>query len=85
MTRYMVIEHFLAGNSKAVYDRFFAKGRLLPDGLHYVDSWLGKDDATVYQLMETQDPGLFEKWSENWSDLARFEIVELKEKPTGEL
>lgn len=81
MKRYMVIEHFAPGSKDKVYERFREKGRMLPDGLVYIDSWLEKEGERCFQLMETDDPSLFDQWTENWSDLVRFEILELGEKP----
>jgi Protein of unknown function (DUF3303) len=81
MTRYMVIEHFAAGAKESIYDRFRDKGRMLPDGLVYIESWLEKDGNRCFQLMETNDPALFDRWMDCWKDLVRFEIVELGEKP----
>ncbi|MEX0284855.1 MAG: DUF3303 domain-containing protein [Paracoccaceae bacterium] len=83
MQRYMVIERFRQGNSAAVYDRFHAQGRLLPEGLHYIDSWLSADDTTCYQVMETNHPETFDIWIAHWNDLVEFEVIELKDKPTG--
>ena len=72
---YMVIEHLR--DTKAVYERFAAKGRMLPDGLRYVDSWIVDTAAmdTCYQLMETDDPALFDVWFARWSDLGSIEVV----------
>ena len=81
MKRYMVIEHFAPGAKDNVYERFREKGRMLPDGLVYVDSWLEKDGDRCFQLMETEDASLFDRWMDSWKDLVRFEIVELGEKP----
>ena len=81
MKRYMVIEYFAAGAKEEVYARFREKGRMLPDGLVYIDSWLEKTGDRCFQLMETDDPVLFERWMDNWKDLVRFEIIELGEKP----
>jgi hypothetical protein len=81
MKRYMVIEHFAAGAKDKVYERFHEKGRMLPDGLVYIDSWLEKAGDRCFQLMETHDPSLFDRWTDAWKDLVRFEIVELGEKP----
>lgn len=83
MARYMVIERFRAGRSDAVYARFHAQGRMLPPGLAYLDSWLTADDRVCYQLMETDDPTTFDKWIAHWDDLVEFEIIDLKDKPTG--
>jgi hypothetical protein len=77
--RYMVVETFASGCKAAVYDRFRDKGRMLPDGLFYVDSWLEKDGDTCYQLMETDSPQLFDKWIEQWKDLVSFKVIELEE------
>jgi hypothetical protein len=77
----MVIEIFLPGRKDAVYGRFHQKGRMLPDGLIYVDSWLEKDGNRCFQLMETNNPALFNVWFEHWKDLGAIEVVEIGEKP----
>jgi len=51
---------------------------LLPDGLHYIDSWVEKDGERCFQLMETSRPELFEEWISQWQDLVSFEIVEIE-------
>jgi uncharacterized protein DUF3303 len=76
---YMVIETFRPGCRMRVYDRFREKGRLLPDGLHYIDSWLEKAGDRCFQLMETEAPELFDPWIAQWSDLVSFEVIELEE------
>src|SRR5690242_4486444 len=60
--RYMVIEHFKPGTKAKIYERFHQKGRMLPKGLIYVDSWLEKGGHRCFQLMETRDRSLFEAW-----------------------
>jgi hypothetical protein len=80
----MVIEHFAPGAKAQIYQRFHQKGRMLPDGLIYIDSWLEKEGDRCFQLMETENYALFEQWIENWKDLGRFEIIELGEKPGKE-
>jgi hypothetical protein len=72
---YMVIEHFKDRNGAAVYKRFQEKGRMMPDGLNYIDSWVEPDYDRCFQLMETDDPKFFAEWTANWNDLADFEIV----------
>ncbi len=70
----MVAETF--ADPRAVYERARERGRLLPAGLRYVDSWV--DASTLnrcFQLMETDDPALFDAWAAQWSDLGEFEIV----------
>jgi len=72
---YMVIEQYLDG-PEPVYERFGASGRMLPDGLAYIDSWVTADGMDgCFQLMETDDPALLSAWTERWSDLVEFEIV----------
>ena len=78
----MVIETFLEGKLQEIYSRFHKMGRMMPEGLFYVDSWLEKDGLRCFQLMETENPSLFSKWTENWADLGSFEIIEIGAKPT---
>ena len=84
MKQYMVIETFLPGCKEKVYQRFYQKGRMLPEGLAYVNSWLEKDGDRCFQLMETDDPSLFQVWLDEWKDLVAMEVVELGEKPKAE-
>jgi hypothetical protein len=84
MKKYMVIESFRPGCKDRIYERFHQKGRMLPEGLVYVDSWLEKEGDRCFQLMEADDPSLFQVWLENWKDLVAMEIVELGEKPKAE-
>ena len=75
MKKYMVVEHFKPGCFDAVYERFNEQGRMLPDGLNYLNSWVNRDKKICYQLMETNDVELFALWTKQWDDLADFEIV----------
>lgn len=77
----MVIETFRSGCKDLVYKRFEEKGRLLPQGLNFVESWLEKDGKRCFQLMETNNFSLFEIWIQNWNDLVDFEVIEIGEKP----
>ena len=72
--RYMVIERFTEG-ARPVYERAAEKGRMLPAGLVYVDSWVDEGLDRCFQLMETDDPALFDEWFARWRDLAEFELV----------
>lgn len=72
----MVIENFVQG-ARPVYERATAKGRMLPPGLLYVESWIDERLQRCFQLMETDDPSLLDQWTARWSDLIRFEIVPL--------
>jgi hypothetical protein len=72
---YMVIEQYLSG-PRPVYERAAVRGRMLPEGLTYLDSWVVDDGsmARCFQLMETSDPALLDAWFERWSDLVSFEV-----------
>lgn len=70
----MVVERFTHGPAQ-VYERAAERGRMLPDGLEYVDSWIDERLDRCFQLMRTDAPGLFDDWTARWSDLAEFEVV----------
>ena len=71
----MVVEHFTAAASVEIYRRAREGGRLLPDGLRYVDSWVRADLRGCFQLMECDDPLLLQEWIADWGDLADFDVV----------
>ncbi|MBK8648165.1 MAG: DUF3303 family protein [Gemmatimonadetes bacterium] len=73
--RYMIIEHFHHGDPLPVYRRFRDRGRLAPDGLRYVDSWVTHDLAHCYQVMECEERALLDAWIANWADLVDFEVI----------
>ena len=75
----MVIEHFRNQNAKAVYARFKEKGRMMPDGLTFVASWISADLGRCFQVMECDDVTLLQRWVSAWSDLVEFEIVPVTE------
>jgi acetyl esterase/lipase len=75
---YMVVERFKPGAAVDVYRRAREHGRLLPDGLVYVSSWVDLDFTTCFQIMETDDEGLFEQWMKKWEDLVEFEIIPVR-------
>lgn len=72
---YMIIESFKNGDPVPVYRRFRDRGRLAPDGLKYVSSWVTSDMAKCYQLMECENRDLLEQWIASWNDLVDFEVV----------
>jgi hypothetical protein len=72
---FMVIERFRDGDAAAVYRRFRERGRMTPDGLRYVDSWVERDFGRCFQLMECDDPRLLDEWAARWQDLVEFEVV----------
>jgi len=70
----MIVERFRNGEAGPVYRRFKERGRMAPDGLTYVSSWVAENLATCYQVMETSDRALLDEWMRNWKDLVEFEV-----------
>lgn len=71
---FMIVEHFRGGDPVPVYERFRLQGRLAPEGLRYVTSWVTSDLTRCYQLMECVDRGQLDPWLHAWSDLVEFEV-----------
>jgi hypothetical protein len=71
---FMIVEHF-RGDPAAVYRRFRDRGRLAPDGLRYVGSWVTVDLERCYQVMECDDRRLLDEWIAAWTDLVEFEVI----------
>ena len=72
---YMVIETFRGGDARPVYRRFRDRGRLAPEGLRYVASWVTEDFGRCYQVMECDDRALLDAWIARWADLVDFEVL----------
>ena len=72
---YMIVEHFQNGDPRPVYARFRERGRLAPDGLTYVSSWVTDDYTRCYQVMETNDRALLDQWIAQWNDLVDFDVI----------
>ena len=73
---YMVIERFK--DAPAIYRRLRENGRMMPDGLEYVSSWIDADLKVCWQLMRTEDESLLQVWTDNWKDLMDFEVVPVR-------
>jgi hypothetical protein len=71
---YMVIETFRNGDAIPVYRRFREHGRMAPDGVTYVSSWVDERLERCYQVMETGDRALLDEWMLNWRDIVDFEV-----------
>jgi len=74
MSLYLIIERFKNGDAIPVYRRFRDQGRLAPDGLTYISSWVTDDLKVCYQVMETGNRALLDQWMANWSDIVDFEV-----------
>jgi hypothetical protein len=72
---FMVIERFRNRDARAVYRRFRDHGRMMPDGLRYVGSWIEVNFDRCFQVMECDDARLLQQWIVNWTDLIEFEVV----------
>ena len=74
MSLYMVVEHFKNDDPLPVYRRFRERGRMAPEGLNYVSSWIDARLTRCYQVMETDHPPLLDEWMAQWSDIIEFEV-----------
>jgi hypothetical protein len=73
--QYVIIEHFRGGDPVPVYRRVRDQGRLAPDGLKYVASWVTEDLTRCYQVMECEDRALLDAWIGRWADIVEFEVI----------
>ena len=72
---YMIIERFKNRDPVPVYRRFRDKGRMAPEGLAYVSSWVTEDMDRCYQVMECDDRRILDEWMTRWSDVTDFEVI----------
>jgi hypothetical protein len=72
---FMVVERFRNQDAKSIYRRLAEKGRMMPDGLTFLNSWVAADLSRCFQLMECGDVSLFHRWVAEWSDVMQFEVV----------
>lgn len=71
---YLVIERFRGGDPRPVYARFAERGRMAPEGVVYVGSWVTEDLTTCYQVMESSSRAALDEWLRAWDDLVDFEV-----------
>lgn len=74
----MVIEHYGPGKAEEVYRRFRDHGRLAPDGVHYVASWVDHGFSRCFQVMEAESEAALREWTANWEDLVDFEVIPVR-------
>jgi len=72
---FMIIERFHPGTVKLLYERFAEKGRLMPEGVEYINSWIDKNVSTCYQVMQSDSIDKIQVWISYWDDLADFEVI----------
>ena len=75
---YMVVEKYKTPGAIEIYRRARTQGRLMPDGLEYVSSWVDLDFTACFQLMKTEDAKLFDHWIAHWKDLVDFEVIPVR-------
>ena len=75
---FMVIEHDGAGQAAQVYRRFRERGRLAPDGVRYISSWVDLEFRRCFQVMEAESESLRKQWTDRWDDLVEFDVVPVR-------
>ena len=75
---FMVIERLRPGQAPAVYRRFRERGRMAPDGVRYISSWVDLNFHRCFQVMDADDERLLQQWTANWSDLIDFELIPVR-------
>jgi hypothetical protein len=70
----MIVERFRGGDPVPVYRRFREQGRMAPEGLRDVSSWVDEKLEICFQLMETDDASYVNEWIANWNDIVEFEV-----------
>ena len=75
---FMVVERFRPGRAADVYRRFRDRGRMAPDGVRYISSWVDFNFERCFQLMEAADEAPVREWAEHWADLVDCEIVAVR-------
>lgn len=71
----MIIEHYRPGKTEEIYRRFSEKGRMLPQGVEFINSWIEENLQKCYQVMKSESPEKLEEWINNWKDLVDFEVI----------
>ena len=72
---FMIIEKFHPGKGKLIYQRFKEKGRMMPEGVVYINSWINEPISICYQVLECDSREKIQEWISHWSDIADFEVV----------
>jgi hypothetical protein len=76
--RFMVIEHVRKDRASEVYRRFREQGRMAPNGVRYISSWVDLDFERCFQVMEAENVEALGEWTVRWDDLIDFEIVPVR-------
>ena len=74
MKKYMVVEKIKPGSMEENYQVYNTKGRMFPEGLYYLNSWVNSENNICFQLMESNDMNLFYEWFKKWEEFVEFEL-----------
>ena len=75
---FMIIERYGPGKAVEVYRRFRDRGRMAPDGVHYIASWVDLGFRRCFQVMEAESEAMLKTWIDNWADLVEFEVIPVR-------
>ena len=75
---FMIVERFRTPGGADVYRRARDQGRMIPDGVSYVASWVDLDFNSCYQLMEAPNAAALDPWLDRWRDLVDFDVVPVR-------
>jgi hypothetical protein len=75
---FMVVERYKPGTAGQIFERVKELGRMIPPGLEYIDSWVDMSVSKCFQLMNTNDRALLDRWIGCWNDLVEFEVVQVQ-------
>ena len=70
---FLVIEKFK--DTKEVYKRVREKGRMMPKGMTYVDSWVSLDGNTCWQINDCENEEQLHEWVSHWKDVCDCECI----------
>lgn len=76
--QFMVIEHFRPGQVTTLYRRFRDQGRMAPESVKYICSWVDLDFQRCFQVMEAESESMLKEWTDHWTDLVEFEIIPVR-------
>lgn len=75
MKTYMIVESYKHGKSGEIYRRLAERGRMMPMGLEYIDSWIEENLQKCYQVMKSENLDKIHEWMDHWNDLMDFEVI----------